>query len=82
MCIRDRLCLAVFFLFLTGNIALWAFLERIGAAIPIAAAQMGIVFAVLKLLGGVAAFSVAAVGDRAGQRAPYVVVLVLSLIHI
>jgi MFS family permease len=55
---------------------LWAFLERIGAAIPIAAAQMGIVFAVLKLLGGVAAFSVAAVGDRAGQRAPYVVVLV------
>jgi predicted MFS family arabinose efflux permease len=73
---RAWLCLAVFFAFLTGNIALWAFLERIGAAIPIAAAQMGIVFAVLKLLGGVAAFSVAAVGDRAGQRAPYVVVLV------
>lgn len=73
---RAWLCLAVFFLFLTGNIALWAFLERIGAAIPIAAARMGIVFAVLKLLGGVAAFSVAAVGDRAGQRAPYVVVLV------
>jgi predicted MFS family arabinose efflux permease len=73
---RAWLCLAVFFLFLTGNIALWAFLERIGAAIPVAAAEMGIVFAVLKLLGGVAAFSVAAVGDRAGQRAPYVVVLV------
>ena len=73
---RAWLCLAVLFVFLTGNIALWAFLERIGVAIPVAAAEMGVVFAVLKLLGGVAAFSVAAVGDRAGQRAPYVVVLV------
>jgi predicted MFS family arabinose efflux permease len=69
------LSLGVFFVFLTGNIALWAFLERIGAAIPVAPAQMGIVFAVLKLLGGVAAFSVAAFGDRAGQRAPHAVVL-------
>lgn len=72
---RAWLCLAVFFVFLTGNIALWAFLERIGAGIAIAAAEMGIVFAVLKLLGGLAAFSVAALGDRAGQRAPHVVVL-------
>ena len=72
---RAWLCLAVFFCFLTGNIALWAFIERIGAAIPVAAAEMGLVFAVLKLLGGAAAFSVAAVGDRAGQRLPHAAVL-------
>ena len=58
--------LAVFFLFLVGNIGLWAFLERIGASLRIAPAEMGIVFAVLKLLGGVAAFSVAAAGERLG----------------
>jgi len=67
--------LAVFFAFLVGNIGLWAFLERLGAARGIAPAQMGLVFAVLKLLGGVAAFAVAAVGERLGERAPYVLVL-------
>ena len=67
--------LAVFFLFLVGNIGLWAFLERIGASLRITPAEMGIVFAVLKLLGGVAAFSVAAAGERLGPlRAPCLVV--------
>lgn len=67
-------CMGVFFVFLTGNIALWAFLERIGAGLKIAPAETGIVFAVLKLLGGAAAFFVAYVGDRAGGRLPYWVV--------
>lgn len=61
---ESLVALAVFFCFLVGNIGLWAFLERIGKAQAIAAAQMGIVFAVLKLLGGAAAFSVAGVGER------------------
>jgi MFS family permease len=56
--------LAVFFVFLVGNIGLWAFLERLGSSLQISPAEMGTVFAVLKLLGGVAAFSVAAVGER------------------
>ena len=56
--------LGIFFLFLVGNIGLWAFLERMGASLQIAPAEMGLVFAVLKLLGGVAAFSVAALGER------------------
>lgn len=56
--------LGLFFLFLVGNIGLWAFLERIGTALQVAPGEMGIVFAVLKLLGGVAAFSVAALGER------------------
>lgn len=58
--------LGLFFLFLVGNIGLWAFLERIGSSLKITPAEMGIVFAVLKLLGSVAAFSVAAAGERVG----------------
>ncbi|MBS0391827.1 MAG: MFS transporter [Proteobacteria bacterium] len=56
--------LAVFWLFLIGNIGLWAFLERIGVALKVGAGEMGLVFAVLKLLGSVAAFFVAAMGAR------------------
>ena len=56
--------LVVFFVYLTGNIGLWAFLERIGAGLKLEPAQTGLVFAVLKLLGGVAAFSVGALGER------------------
>lgn len=67
--------LIVFLIFATGNIALWAFLERIGNSLQLDPAQLGIVFAVLKLLGGVAAFSVALVGDKLGLRHPYLIVL-------
>jgi MFS family permease len=70
-------CMAIFFVFLAGNIALWAFLERIGAGLKIAAAEMGLVFAVLKLLGGAAAFFVAWIGERGGHRLPYWAVLVV-----
>jgi MFS family permease len=69
------ICMAVFAVFLAGNIGLWAFLERIGAALAIAGTEMGLVFAVLKLLGGAAAFFVAWVGERGGPRLPYWVVL-------
>jgi len=69
------LTLSVFFVFLVGNIALWAFLERIGAQLHIIAAEMGLVFAVLKLLGGVAAFAVAASGARFDQRPPYLFII-------
>lgn len=68
--------LATFFLFLVGNIGLWAFLERLGARLAIQPAEMGLVFAVLKLLGGTAAFAVAAIGDRWGERLPHLLVLV------
>lgn len=67
--------LGVFFLFLVGNIGLWAFLERLGAQLAVRPAEMGLVFAVLKLLGGTAAFAVAAIGERWGERAPHVLVL-------
>jgi len=69
------IALLVFLIFATGNIALWAFLERIGNSIELESAQLGIVFAVLKLLGGGAALSVALVGDKLGLRKPYIIVL-------
>jgi predicted MFS family arabinose efflux permease len=69
--------LAVFFLFLVGNIGLWAFLERIGASLAIAPAQMGTVFAVLKLLGGAAAFAVALLGHRLLPRTAFAGMLLL-----
>lgn len=74
------LALAVFLIFATGNIALWAFLERMGNSIELAPAQMGVVFAVLKLLGGAAAFSVALVGSRLGLHKPYLIVLIVLTI--
>ena len=74
------LALLVFLVFATGNIALWAFLERMGNAIALSPSEMGTVFAVLKLLGGAAAFSVALVGARLGLRLPYIIVLVVLAI--
>ena len=71
--------LGLFFLFLVGNIGLWAFLERIGASLKVGPTEIGIVFAVLKLLGGVAAFSVAALGERlAPLRAALLVLLAIG----
>ena len=72
--------LVVFFLYLVGNIGLWAFLERIGSGLKIAPAEMGIVFAVLKLLGSVAAFCMALIGERLGlRRAAWLVLVVIGL---
>jgi predicted MFS family arabinose efflux permease len=72
--------LAVFLIFATGNIALWAFLERMGNSIELAPAEIGVVFAVLKLLGGAAAFSVALVGSRLGLQKPYLIVVIVLTI--
>ena len=69
--------LVVFFVYLTGNIGLWAFLERMGAGLKLEPAQTGLVFAVLKLLGGVAAFSVGALGERWSPRRAHGAALLL-----
>ncbi|MFJ4396806.1 MFS transporter [Pseudomonas sp. NPDC089396] len=74
------LALGLFFLFGAGQIGLWAFLERLGHGLGLSPTELGIVFAVLKLLGGAAALLMALVGDRLGARLPHVIVLgVLSL---
>ena len=69
--------LAFFFLFGAGQIGLWAFLERLGHGLALQPTELGIVFAVLKLLGGAAALALAVVGDRLGVRLPHVIVLVV-----
>lgn len=69
--------LAFFFLFGAGQIGLWAFLERLGHGLALQPTELGIVFAVLKLLGGAAALTLAAVGDRLGVRVPHVIVLLV-----
>ncbi|EXF93387.1 arabinose ABC transporter permease [Pseudomonas fluorescens HK44] len=72
--------LAFFFLFGAGQIGLWAFLERLGHGLALQPTELGIVFAVLKLLGGVAALTLAAIGDRLEARLPHLLVLaVISL---
>lgn len=72
--------LLVFLVFGAGNIGLWAFLERMGHSLSLAPAELGTVFAVLKLLGGGAAFMIAIVGDRLGMRLPYLVVFAVITI--
>lgn len=69
--------LGFFFLFGAGQIGLWAFLERLGHGLALKPTELGIVFAVLKLLGGAAALALAVVGDRLGVRVPHVIVLVV-----
>ncbi|MEG1038763.1 MAG: MFS transporter [Pseudomonas sp.] len=69
--------LGFFFLFGAGQIGLWAFLERLGHGLALQPTELGIVFAVLKLLGGAAALVLAAVGDRLGVRVPHLIVLLV-----
>jgi MFS family permease len=74
----DRLAwvaLAIFVLFACGQVALWVFIERIGRSIEVGASDMGLVFAALKVVGGLSAALVALLGDRLGNRWPHVLVL-------
>lgn len=78
--VKAWLALGVFLLFCVGNIGLWAFLERIGNGLDLAPSELGIVFAVLKLLGGAAAFVIVIVGNRLGLRLPFIIVLSVILV--
>ena len=58
--------LAFFFVYLAGNIGLWAFLGEYAKGADMSPSQSGLAFAGLKVLGGVAAAVVAVVGGRLG----------------
>jgi predicted MFS family arabinose efflux permease len=79
----DRLAwvaLGIFVLFACGQVALWVFIERIGRSIEVSASELGLVFAILKVVGGLSAALVALLGDRLGNRWPHILVLaVLTL---
>ncbi len=76
----DRLgwvALGIFVLFACGQVALWVFIERIGRSINVTAGELGLVFAVLKIVGGLSAALVAVLGDRLGNRWPHILVLIV-----
>ena len=58
--------LGFFFFYLAGNIGLWAFLGHYAVAAQLTPAESGLAFAVLKVLGGVAAVAVAVFGGALG----------------
>lgn len=76
------IALGIFVLFACGQVALWVFLERIAQDVGADAAQMGLLFSVLKVVGGLSAALVAAVGDKLGNRLPHLLVFVTLCIGV
>lgn len=74
--------LGIFVLFACGQVALWVFIERIGRSIEVSAAELGLVFSILKVVGGLSALLVALLGDRLGQRLPHLLCLVFIVLGI
>lgn len=74
--------LGIFVLFACGQVALWVFIERIGRSIEVTASELGLVFSVLKVVGGLSALLVALLGDRLGQRLPHLLCLVFIVVGI
>lgn len=64
--------LAGAFIFISGQIGLWAFLERIGHSRGIAVAEIGMTLAILKLIGAAAGISMFMMGRRIVGRVPHV----------
>ncbi len=76
------IALGIFVLFACGQVALWVFLERIAQDVGADAAQMGLLFSVLKVVGGLSAALVAALGDKLGNRLPHLLVFVTLCIGV
>jgi len=67
------LALAGLLLFLIGITGLWAFIDKIGTDVGVVPEQMGVVLAILKVVGGAAGFTAAILGANYGLRWPHVV---------
>lgn len=76
------IALGIFVLFACGQVALWVFLERIAHDIGAGAAQMGLLFSVLKVVGGLSAALVAALGDKLGNRMPHLLVFIVLCVGV
>lgn len=77
-----RIALGIFVLFACGQVALWVFLERMAQDIGADAAQMGLLFSMLKVVGGLSAALVAALGDKLGNRLPHLLVFITLCIGV
>ena len=76
------IALSVFVIFACGQVALWIFIERIGRSIDVSANELGLVFAVLKVVGGLSAALVAVLGDRLGNRWPHLLVFLFITVGV
>lgn len=74
--------LGIFTFFACGQVALWVFIERIGKSIDASPEQMGLIFSVLKIIGGASAALVAMLGTRLGNRWPHWIVFAGILIGV
>ena len=72
--------LGAYAVFASGQVGLWAFLERIGKDVNVVDQEMGIVLAILKVIGGLAALVAVAVGSRFGLRWPHLLALICIVI--
>ena len=62
---------------LSGVTGFWAFVERIGSDIGATPDQMGIILAILKIIGGVAGFTAVIAGAKYGLRWPHWLAMIL-----
>ena len=65
--------LALFLVYLAGNIGLWVFLGRIAQTHDATPEQTGLLFSVLKVIGGASVLGGAWLGARAGVKLPHLV---------
>lgn len=71
--------LGVFTLYLLVNVAVFFFLAVIAQDYSPEPAQLGLMFSVLKWLGGAAALIAALIGDRVGERSPHLVAFLILI---
>lgn len=67
------IAVTAFLIFFTGESGLWAFLERAGREIGLGREQIGVILALLKVIGGIACLSPIILATRLGNRWPFVV---------
>lgn len=71
-----------FLIFFSGQSGLWAFLERAGREIAIAPESIGLILAILKVVGGLASITAMVVATRFGNRWPFVAGFVGTVIAV
>ena len=74
--------LAGLLIFLSGITGLWTFMERVGDEVGVQPAEMGIILAVLKLVGGIAGITAAVAGAKYGIRWPHIFTFLSILVAV